>query len=132
MRPGDFVVNHTWLAFRANRVPIMAGDAAADVFVLQDAASMFIFGSAFASPELESPSEEDVAALFEQAWARRQQWPQEIVLPSKPGRRNWFVRVAKRKGIPVRGVAEPLMSFYIKDVQSSMEEFLAGPSTDDA
>jgi hypothetical protein len=132
MRPAEFDVNHTWLAFRANRAPIVAGDAVADVFVLQDAASMFIFGAAFASPEHDSPSEQDVAALLQQAWDRRHEWPQELVVSGKPSKSNSFVRVAERIGVPVRAVPEPLMSFYIKDVQSSMEEFLSGQRSDDA
>ena len=93
---------------------------------------MFIFGSAFASPEKDSPSEDDVTSLLEQAWAHRQQWPEEIVLVGKPGRSNSFVRVAKRNGVSIRAVPEPVMSFYIKDVQSSMEAFFSGRGPDDA
>lgn len=125
MRPRDFEVNGTWLAFRINQAPVVAGDDAVDIFVLQDAASMLIFGNAFAPHGDESPAADDVAALMQQAWSRSHAWPGEIVLAGKPSPSNAFVRVAKRNGIPIRTVAESAMSFYIKDVQTSFEEFLA-------
>lgn len=79
MHPRDFEVNQTWLAFRVNQRPLLAEGQEFDIFVLQDAASMFIFGNAFAA-------------------------------------------VARQLGISVRSTPEAQMSFYIKDVQESLEE----------
>jgi hypothetical protein len=132
MRPHSFKENRTWLAFRVNQFPVAAGDGTFDIFVLQDAASMFIFGNAFAPHGAESPSEADATALMDQAWSRMQEWPEEIVLPGKPSPDNSFVRVAKRNGVAVRNVAESEMSFYIKDVQTSFEEFLSHGGKRDA
>ena len=126
MDPRDFEVNRTWLAFRMNQVPVSAEDGAFDIFVLQDAASMFLFGTALAPHSAECPSREAVTALLQQGWAERQEWPQELVLPGKPSRKNAFVSVAREHGISVRSVAEARMSFYIKDVQSSFEEHVEG------
>lgn len=126
MHPRDFEVNQTWLAFRVNQRPILAEGQALDLFILQDAASMFIFGNAFAAHEDEAPSEEDVSALLHDAWAKQHVWPGELVLAGKPSRSNAFAVVARQLDIPVRSVPEAQMSFYIKDVQASLEEFLGG------
>ncbi len=61
MRPEDFRVNGTWLAFRVNQRPIETAGEAHDIYVLQDAASMFIFGTAFAPCDAESPSEAEAS-----------------------------------------------------------------------
>jgi hypothetical protein len=125
MHPREFEVNQTWLAFRMNRLPVLVAGEELDIFVLQDAASMFIFGSAFASPGADCPPRKEVTGVFEQAWSRMQQWPQELVLPGRLFSKNTFAAVARSHGIAVRSVAEARMSFYITDVQSSFEEHSA-------
>jgi hypothetical protein len=132
MRPHSFEVNRTWLAFRVNKLPVTAGEDTFDIFVLQDAASMFIFGFVFAPDGAESPSVADVVALMDKARSRTQEWPEEIVLPGKPSQDNSFVCVAKRNGVGVRTVAKSEMSYYIKDVQTSFENFLSDDGKRDA
>lgn len=127
MQPGDFVVNRTWLAFRMNRLPFLVDGEQSDAFVLQDAASMFIFGSTFAPHGAECPAAGDASALLKQAWARRQEWPAELVLPGRPSTTNTFALAARERGLRVRAVAEARMSFYIIDVQSSFEEYASRP-----
>lgn len=123
MRPEDFRVNGTWLAFRVNQFPIQAEGAARDIFVLQDAASMFIFGTALARPDAQAPSQSDVNELLQRAWARREEWPEELVVPGRPSGENGFVRAAAAVGVALRAVPEARLSFYIKDAQSAFEEF---------
>ena len=123
MHPRDFAINRTWLAFRVNQLPVPTTDGEFDIFVLQDAGSMFLFGSALAPHGAECPSKEAAALLLEQAWSHQQQWPDELVLPGRPSRVNTFAIVAREKDIAVKSVAEARMSFYIKDVQSSLEEY---------
>jgi len=123
MHPRDFAVNRTWLAFRVNQIPLSTSDGEFDIFVLQDAGSMFLFGNALACHGAECPSKEAVAVLLKQAWSHQQQWPDELVLPGRPSRGNTFASVAREKDIAVRAVAEARMSFYIKDVQFSLEEY---------
>jgi hypothetical protein len=125
MHPREFEVNRTWLAFRMNRLPVLVAEEELDIFVLQDAASMFIFGSAFASLGADCPPREEVSGLFQQAWSQTQLWPEELVLPGRPSPKNTFATLARSHGIAVRSVAEARMSFYIKDVQSSFEEHSA-------
>ena len=123
MRPEDFRVNETWLAFRVNQRPFEAEGQAHDIYVLQDAASMFIFGTVLAPYDAESPSQGEARDLLEKAWAHRQEWPEELVLPGKPSEDNGFVRAAVVCGITLRTVPEVSLSFYIKDVQSAFEEY---------
>lgn len=125
MHPSHFTVNRTWLAFRMNQHAIKADGEDFDIFVLQDAASMFIFGNAFALHGAASPAETDAAVLMERAWAQKQEWPEEIVLPGEASSDNSFVRIAKRNAIVVRSVPEAQMSFYIKDVWGAFEKVLA-------
>jgi hypothetical protein len=61
--------------------------------------------------------------LLEKAWAHRQEWPEELVLPGKPSGENGFVRAAVAAGIAVRTLPEVSLSLYIKDVQSAFEEY---------
>ena len=125
MRPADFRVNATWLAFRFNQRPLQSEDGAYDVFVLQDAGSMFIFGTAFAPHESEAPSRVEVDRLLQAAWSHRQEWPEELVLPGNPSFENAFVQAATEVPIAVRTVPEAGMSFYIREVQSAFEEYFA-------
>ena len=125
LHPRDFEVNHTWLVFRMNRLPFVTPEGEFDVFVLQDAGSMFIFGSTFASHDADCPPSEDVVGLFGQAWARARSWPEELLLPGNPSSKNTFAATAREHGITVKAVAEARMSLYIKDVQSSFEEHSA-------
>jgi hypothetical protein len=48
VHPRDFQVNQTLSAYRINQAPLLAEGQAIDLFVLQDAASPILFGSAFA------------------------------------------------------------------------------------
>jgi hypothetical protein len=132
LHPSDFAVNRTWLVFRVNQRPVFTGDGEFDIFVLQDAASMFLFGTAVAPNGAECPPEQAVVRLFEQAWSHSQEWPEELVLAGRPSPENAFANAARRQGIAVRAVAEARISFFIKDVQSSFEEFAGRADADDA
>jgi hypothetical protein len=132
MHPRDFTVNQTWLAYRVNQRPIQVGEGALDLFVLQDAASMFVFGNGFSLHEAESPGSDTIEDLFQKAFAKGHTWPQELVLVGKPSRGNTFAASARAKGINVRSVPEAQMSLYIKDLQESLEEFMGRDAEGDA
>jgi len=131
MTPEAFEVNRTWLAFRINQRPIQSGDGAHDIFVLQDAGSMFIFGTALAAADADGPSEEDVERLLQRARSHREEWPEELIVPGRASGGSPFARAAARIGIAVRAVPEARLSFYIKDVQTSFEEYLSGGAAGD-
>lgn len=126
MHPRDFNVGATWLAFRINQRPISTSDGQHDVFVLQDAGSMFIFGTAFAEHDAEAPPEVDAEALLRRGWEHRNEWPRELVLVGRPSSENAFIRAAATIGVPVRTVPEASLSLYIKDVQEAFEEYFFG------
>ena len=125
MQPGDFQVNQTWLAYRINQTPLRIEGRPIDLYVLQDAASMFLFGNAFAPHGADFPDQKEVEKLMTSAYERRSEWPSELVLPGTYRSENSFIKVAKKHGIAVRSVPESQMSFYIKDTQEAYEEFFS-------
>jgi hypothetical protein len=124
LQPDDFIVNQTWLAYRINSTPLTVENQEIDLYVLQDAGSMFLFGNAFAPAGSGYPAAEDVERLLNSAHEKRDEWPSELLLPGNPGRDNSFAQVAQRYGVRVRNVPESQLSFYIKDTQKAYEEFL--------
>ena len=117
MQPKDFRVNEAWLAFRANRAPLRTPEGAFDVFVLMDAASMFILGHALAVVGAEAPNEEDAAALLREGWSAKQEWPERLLLAGKLAPDNGFSRAAQSNGIPVATVAPREIRAYTSDVR---------------
>ncbi len=126
MHPKDFRVNEAWLAFRANRAPLRTPEGAFDVFVLLDAASMYILGHALAVVGAEAPNEEDAAALLREGWSAKQQWPERLLLAGKPTADNGFSRAAQSNGIPVATVAPTEIRVYTSDVRSTFAEHFGG------
>ncbi|WP_284620704.1 hypothetical protein [Aquabacterium humicola] len=124
LTPKDFKVNQAWLAYKANRKPLPTDKGDVDVFILQDAGSLFIFGNAFTPVGAESPNPRDAAVLLQEAWSRKQEWPSELLLPGAQSEDNGFARAASWNGISVRFLPAECLSYFIEDVQSSYEEFL--------
>ena len=131
LQPRDFQVNQTWLAYRINSAPINVDHKEIDLYVLQDAASMFLFGNVFATAGTDFPEITQVEKLLSSAHAKRDQWPTELLLPGNPRKDNSFVIAAGQQGVKVRSVPESQLSFYIKDTQEAYEDFL-GSSEGDA
>jgi hypothetical protein len=130
MQPSDFRVNQTWLAYRINRAPLKVEGQAIDLYVLQDAASMFLFGNAFAPDGSDCPDLKEVRKLMGTAHAKRDEWPSELILAGSHGQENSFIKVAHEHGVAIRTVPESQMSFYIKDTQEAYEEFFARGESD--
>jgi len=126
--PEDFEHNQAWLVFRINQTPIQTPEQSFDVYVLQDAASMFILGQTFASHDESEFDAEEVVQIMNSARNQTDGWPEELILIGVPQANNPFVAVARHHKIPVRTVSEGELSFYIKDVQEGFEEFLGAKS----
>ena len=124
MQPSDFEINKTWLAYRINSAPINVDHKEVDLYVLQDAASMFLFGNAFAAAGTDFPGIKEVEKLLHSAYSKRGEWPTELLLPGNPGNDNSFAKAAHRHGVKVRGVPESRLSLYIKDTQEAYEDYL--------
>ena len=125
MEPSDFEVNQTWLAYRINQTPIRVGGTATDLYVLQDAASMLLFGHALAAPGADGPEPAEVEALLESAFDKGKSWPSELVMPGVHRAGSTFFKAAQQRDIAIRSVPESQLSLYIKDTQEGYEEFLS-------
>ena len=130
LQPGHFAVNRTWLAYRINSVPLIVENREVDLYVLQDAASMFLFGNAFAPAGAACPEVSEAERLLESAHTKRHEWPAELFLPGNPGLDNSFSIIANKHGVSIRNVPESQLSFYIKDTQEGYEEFLGRGESD--
>ena len=129
MEPSQFTVNQCWLVIKASDVPISTDEGFFDVYVLQDAASMYLFGSVFTPFGTGDASEEEVNSLFQSAWRAKRQWPQRVLLPHSIPSPNSFATVAKQNQIPVEIVQESALAIYINDVQAGFREHFEGDET---
>jgi hypothetical protein len=128
MHPKQFQVNEVWLAFRANAAPLRTPEGAFDVFVLMDAASMYMLGTALVPVGAEAPSEQEAANLLQQGWQSRNEWPERLVLHGEPSAENGLARAAQWNGIPVVVASSQELAVYIEDVRGAFEEHFNGPA----
>jgi hypothetical protein len=125
LHPKQFAVNEVWFAIRVTRNPVLIAGMPNHIYVVQDAGSMFVFGNAFAPSEDESPSAGDAAIILTQAWQEKREWPKKLLIPGTSSKNNGFAAAAEMKKVEVAFVPELELSFYIDDLQSSYEEFIA-------
>lgn len=126
MHPSQFTVNQCWLIVKASDAPIRTDEGLFDVYVLQDASSMYLFGSVLAPCGSGDASEKEVDSLFHGAWREKQKWPKRLLLPDTIPSPNSFVVVARRNGVPVEIVAEAALVIYVNDVQTAFREYFGG------
>jgi len=121
------MVNQCWLVIKASDAPISTEEEGLfDVYVLQDAASMYLFGSVFTPFGSGDAPEEEVDSLFQGAWRVKREWAKRLLLPDSIPSPNSFALVAKRNGIPVEIVPESTLASYIDDVQDGFREHFGG------
>jgi hypothetical protein len=129
LRPSEFTVNQCWLVIKASDAPIRVDEGFFDVYVLQDAASMYLFGNVFVPSGSATASEEEVNSLLQGAWRVKHRWPKCLMLPDSISPRSSFAVVAKRNRIAVEVVPESTLSIYINDVQAAFREHFGGEKT---
>jgi hypothetical protein len=122
MHPSQFTVNQCWLVIKASDVPISTDEGFFDVYVLQDAASMYLFGSVFTPLGTGDAPEEEVNSLFQGAWRAKQEWPKRLLLPDSIPSPNSFTMAANQNQIPVEIVPESALAIYVNDVQAGFRE----------
>ena len=132
LHPKQFAVNECWIAFKATRTPVPIETGLANIFIVQDAASMYIFGNTFAPVEHESPDRGKAALLLRQCWEKKREWPKKLLLPQPISEDNGFVQAAHWNRIEVQCLPTDELDLYINDVQSSYEEFLSRDNPGDA
>jgi len=128
MHPKEFVVNEAWIALKATEAPIRVEHDLVDVFVLMDAASMYMFATRMASLGTGSPSIKDASAMLQAGWKKKHEWPKTVVLPDTLPSDNTFAVAARKKGLPVRVVPESDLAVYVEDVRQAFHEHF-GPGT---
>jgi hypothetical protein len=132
LHPKQFAVNEVWLAFKATRSPVQVDDSPHDIYIVQDAASMYLFGNAFAPAEAESPTAGDAALVLTQAWQKKREWPTRLLVAGVASKSNGLAVAADLNKLPVEFVPESELAVYIEDVRSSYDEFIARDAANDA
>ena len=122
IHPSQFTVNQCWLIVKASDAPIRTDEGAFDVYVLQDAASMYLFGNLLVPSGSGAAAEEEVNLLLQGARRVKGEWPQSLLLPDSAPFRGSFAVVARRNRIPVKVVPESKLAFYVNDVQAAFRE----------
>ena len=129
MHPSQFKVNQCWLVVKASDAPIRVDGGSFDVYVLQDAASMYLFGNVFVPSGSDIAPEEEVNSLLQGAWRTKRVWPKCLLLSDCIPPRSSFAAVAERNRIPVEVVPESSLTIYINDVQAAFREHFGGGQT---
>jgi hypothetical protein len=129
MHPSQFTMNQCWLIVKASDAPIRIDEGLFDVYVLQDAASMYLFGSVFTPSGSGNASEEEINSLLQGAWRTKHEWPKYLLLPDSIPSPSSFAVAAKRNRIPVEIVPESALAIYINDVQTAFREHFGGDET---
>lgn len=129
LHPSQFTVNQCWLIVKASDAPVVTREGLFDVYVVQDAASMYLFGTVFTPSGRGNASTEEFNSLLERAWGKKREWPKRLLVPDSIPSPNPFSVVAKRHGIPVEIVSASALTIYINDVQSGFREYFGGGGT---
>jgi len=90
LTPDQFSVNEAWIAIRINEGFMFVKDEPYDIYVLMDAASAYVLGNVLSKVVDEAPQEKDVEALFEEAWATKNQWAEKLIVPKNSIAENVF------------------------------------------
>jgi len=104
LTPDQFSVNEAWIAIRINEAFMFVKDEPYDIYVLMDAASAYVLGNVLSKVVDEAPQEKDVEALFEKAWATKNQWAEKLIVPKNSIAENVFRRQAEQNGLSVETV----------------------------
>jgi hypothetical protein len=122
IHPSHFTVNQYWLIVKASDAPIRTDEGPFDLYVLQDAASMYLFGNLLVPSGSGAASEEEVNSLLQGARRAKGEWPQSLLLPDSAPFRGSFAVVARRNRIPLEVVPESELAIYMNDVQAAFRE----------
>lgn len=120
LQHGQFRVNEAWVACRLQSL-IMVGSAPVDLYVLMDAASGYIFGHLLVLDEVPSPDE--TRALFEKAYAAKNQWPSKLIAPKLDPALPVFQDQADAGGFPMEVVPVTHLEELVRPIQESYDAF---------
>ena len=98
LTPDQFRVNEVWIAVRINEPFLFVEDEPYDVYLLLDAASTYVFGHVLSKVVDNALQEEDVEALFREAWGAKRQWPKKLIMPEHSPVESVFRTLAEQNG----------------------------------
>lgn len=126
LRPSQFRVNQTWIAFQVNTTPIPTEtDGDFDCLVVMDAASCLILSQTLWESRESEPSALAIQRLIAEARAHSGQPAETLFIPS--GRfTTRFPAEAERQGISVKHVPEDELMVYIGEARQAFEEYFGG------
>ena len=110
---------------KVNALPFLVDEQLVDVYVLQDAASMYLSGNVFSPCEGGLPPLAETRALFKRAWDMQHQWPERLLLPESLVHLTTFATTAKRSKVPVQVLPDGVFAVYVTDVQAAFHEHFA-------
>ena len=99
LTPDQFRVNEVWIAVRVNEAFLFVKDEPYDIYVLMDAASVYVLGHVLSRVVDEAPPEKDVEALFKKAWEAKNQWAEKLIVTEDSIAENVFRTHAEKNGL---------------------------------
>ncbi len=99
LTPDQFRVNEVWIAVRVNEAFLFVKDEPYDIYVLMDAASVYVLGHVLSRVVDEAPPEKDVEALFKKAWEAKNQWAEKLIVTEDSIAENVFRTQAEKNGL---------------------------------
>ena len=123
LHPNQFQVNEAWIVFQLNDAPVQtAQEGSFNCVCLMDAASCFIFGSAFIPIDQSQPSIIEVRELLKAAWAEKQEFPAKLFVPTG----QFLINVpqeAERQGIEVVRETEARLMPFIREARQAFRQY---------
>ena len=128
LAPDQFEVNEAWIAIRINEEFIFVQDEPHDIFVILDAASAFVLGFVLSSVVDESPNEQDVENLFNEAWETKQEWPKKLIVADDSIANDVFIRQAQRNGFEFDTVPGSCLAPIVGELKETFcRNFMGNP-----
>jgi hypothetical protein len=126
LEPDQFKENEAWLAFQLNADPIRTEqDGNFNCVALMDAASGFIFGTAFVSADEQEPPALEIRRLFKTSLERSNCNPATLFIPN--GKFQVALSAeAKRHEITVVSVQESELLAFTEEARQGFREYVQG------
>jgi hypothetical protein len=126
LRPEQFEVNETWIAFRINNDPIQTeSDGDFNGIVLMDAASCFLLSSTMIPADAAEPTRAEFRRLLEDAKQHKQQLPVTLFIP-RENVAELATLEAQEQGIEVVRVPERELMVFIGEARAAFAERFEG------
>jgi pyruvate formate-lyase activating enzyme-like uncharacterized protein len=124
LRPNQFHVNETWIAFQLNEAPIITDrDGDFNIIALMDAASRFILGMGYVKSNTLELSHQEANELLKTGYDHKKQYPKEIIIPNHMVT-DVLALEAKSNGIKVKREAEQMLEIFLGEARESFREHL--------